>query len=196
MPAKPSPDLLTQLREQTAVEHRRLEQHALLRPLAANDLNLDQYADVIAAFTGYYATLEPLLKPRLQLVEHGSYRYQPRLPLLASDLEYLPPRTIASCARIPLAQNHDQLTGILYVLEGASQGGRVIAPRLVRSLALRDGAGASYFHYYRQQSWQRFRELVRSGQHGYDIQSVLESAKDTFNSLYSHLDSLRLRLPV
>lgn len=185
---EPKKSLLLSLREGTQENHRRVEEHPLLRPLTASTLSLEHYARVIAAFTGFYETLESRLKEKLPVVDFPDYRYQPRLPLLIEDRAALPVCAVSPCKIVPELSCNDELIGVLYVLEGATQGGLVIAPRLRHRLALTDSNSARYFNLYRQNSWQKFRAMVDHCQQHYDYGLAVAAARATFDHLHCHLD--------
>lgn len=139
-----SQDLLSLLRAGTRRQHLALEQHPLLHRLLAPDLVRHEYGMVLQAFWCFYQSLEPGLMAVLPELERqvpfGVYSYQPRLPLLEADFSDLllakPAPGVASNATIRYPTPVEAL-GILYVLEGATQGGRVIAARLQQSLGSR-----------------------------------------------------------
>lgn len=160
----------------------------LLRPLMAPVLSLEQYSRVIAAFSGFHEILEQDVQAMSSRVDLPGYRYQPRLPLLVEDREALPPCPVTTCTAAPEVSRADELLGVLYVLEGATQGGRVIAPRVQQRLALSERSGARYFNFYRQDSWQEFRVMVEQCQHRFDYSLAVAAARTTFDNLYSHLD--------
>lgn len=186
--SKIAENLLVELRQGTEVAHRRLEQHPLLRPLLAPTLSLEHYARVIAAFTGFYETLEPRIMEIAPRIALPGYRYEPRLPYLLEDRAVLPPCAVTPGCVAPEFGRADELVGVLYVLEGATQGGRVIAPWVQQKLALTESAGACYFNLYRQNSWEGFRNMVAQGLDDYDYALAVATARATFDHLYSHLD--------
>ena len=180
--------LLPHLRTATRDAHRQLEQHPLLQPLLSPALSLAHYARVISAFTGFYAALEPPLQRALAFLDTPGYRYRPRLPLLQEDRTVLPARAVSPCTAAPVPTCEEEAMGILYVLEGATQGGRVIAPRLRTSLGLNDGTGARYFHLYRHRSWEIFCALPGVRRTGPRGDAAPAMARATFESLHRHLD--------
>ncbi len=186
--SKAAGNLLVELRQGTEVAHRRLEKHPLLRPLLAPTLSLEHYSRVIAAFTGFYETLEPRIMELALRIAVPGYRYEPRLPYLLEDRAVLLPCAVTPGYAAPEFGRDDELVGALYVLEGATQGGRVIAPWVQQKLALTESAGARYFNLYRQNSWEGFRNMVAQGLHDYDSSVAAAAARATFDHLYSHLD--------
>lgn len=181
-------NILVAMREETETEHRRVERHAVLRPLMDSSLSLQQYARVIAAFTGFYESLELRIKETWSHRDFPNYRYQPRLPLLLEDQAALPICAVALCATAPELNREDELIGVLYVLEGATQGGRIIGPLLGERLALTESTGARYFNFHRQRSWHEFRTMVEQCQQHYDFHIAVAAARSTFECLHSHLD--------
>jgi len=181
-------NLLVDLRAGTEAQHRRLEKHPLLLPLMTSTLSLEQYTQVIAGFTGFYESLESRIREMSARFEFPDYRYQARLPLLLEDCATLPSCAVIPCTVTPEYSCKDQLLGVLYVLEGATQGGLVIAPRLHASLALTANTGARYFNFYQHNSWQKFRAMVELCQQDCDHSLAVAAAQATFVSLYSHLD--------
>ncbi|MDX9886350.1 biliverdin-producing heme oxygenase [Thauera sp.] len=181
-------NLLLDLREGTNADHRRVEMHALLRPLVSTTLSLEQYSRVIAAFTGFHDAIERRLTEISSRIDFPGYRYQPRLPLLVEDRAALPPCAVTPCKTGPVLSLEDERVGVLYVLEGATQGGLVIAPCLSLRLGLGENAGARYFNLYRQRSWQQFRTMLAQCQQHYDPHLAVRAARATFDHLHAHLD--------
>lgn len=176
------------MREGTETEHHRVERHTVLRPLTTSSLSTQQYARVIAAFIGFYAPLERHMRETWSHIDFPNYRYQPRLPLLLEDQGALPICAVTPCTGAPEFTCEDELIGALYVLEGATQGGRVIAPLLLERLALTENTGARYFNLYRQHGWQEFRTMVGQCQRNHDFDVAVAAARSTFQHLHSHLD--------
>jgi hypothetical protein len=76
----------------------------------------------------------------------------------------------------------------LYVIEGSALGGRVIAPKLKRTLGLAQGRGASFFHGFGGETgvmWNNFRVLtaLELGESSRATVLACQSAKRTFGAL-------------
>jgi len=136
-----------QLKRVTAGVHKRLEtQVGLFDP----DFSMHRYVRVLQIFYGFYAPIErrlerltgvdpPLgfpLRARAKLIEGDLLA----LGLSRHDLVELP-----RCTRLPRLSCLEDLAGCLYVLEGASLGGQVIAPTLSQRLGVAKDSGASFF---------------------------------------------------
>src|SRR4029079_5048564 len=132
------PSLLQrQLRHETAGLHRHLDhQLALLDP----GLSIARYREVLQVFLGFYAPIEAGLAPLAS--SRGAslgFPLRARTELIERDLLALGAsrRQVAElprCSDLPRLLCLEDLAGCLYVLEGASLGGQVIAPVLERRL--------------------------------------------------------------
>ncbi|WP_440995378.1 biliverdin-producing heme oxygenase [Arhodomonas sp. SL1] len=189
--------VLDELRRQTAPAHRRLECHPLLGALLRRELTCDRYTTILGMFYRYYRALEPALAmwagdPRLL---RAGYRYRPRAPLLREDLSALgrgqgragPPKD--ALPGTPPLDSGDAALGVLYVIEGATMGGRVIAPRLRETLGVRRERGGSYFHLYEHGDWPVLRDLLEACQETETAGAAGDAAQETFACLHGYCDA-------
>lgn len=168
MRANPPQDTLTaMLRAATAAAHRQLDSLPILVELAAGTIAPQRYRDVLAAFAPVWRASEPaawtVLARRIPAVVSLC---EERWRLLADDLAAFggpaPERQPGSAPEIDSAA---AAAGVLYVLEGARLGAKLIAERLARaghrpgSPGYRFFAGASDI----APRWRRFRDLVDGG---------------------------------
>ncbi|MDZ7784530.1 MAG: biliverdin-producing heme oxygenase [Halioglobus sp.] len=182
--------MLDALRRATSSLHAETENHPLVSPLLASDPTAQQVAWLLCGFREFYALLEPALSSRVpaDLAATG-YRYHPRLPLLKADIADL-----VGDAPVPPGLCRDLAflcpgnpVGILYVVEGATQGGRVIAPALASSLGTGAHRGARFFHLYTRGQWPLLRGFLASrGSDGCD--EILLAGCATFRLLHRVLD--------
>ncbi|HEY8550653.1 MAG TPA: biliverdin-producing heme oxygenase [Vicinamibacterales bacterium] len=130
------------LRRATAEQHRRLDRG--LGYVLTADLSVDRYANLLAAFFGFYAPLEDELMrrqaeaPVLPLIRRADLLHR---DLLALDRT---PDAIPLCADLPGLLPLARTAGAIYVIEGASLGGQVIA-RAVRQLGVGPENGGAFF---------------------------------------------------
>ena len=184
----PFPTRMQRLREATRHAHMRIE-GAL--PLLDPMLTRARYASVMAAFFGFYAGLEPRL-----LVAAGGHAAdielgrRGKVSLLSRDLRALGRtdaeiESLSRCLELPLAVTPSQALGVLYVLEGATLGGQVIARNLQAALGLGATNGAAFFIGYGDETramWRSFSQHVdRSA--ALDSEVAITSALDTFEKL-------------
>ena len=148
------------LREATRGPHERLER-AL--PLTDPGLSLDTYRAIVGAFYGYYAPLERRLAP----ASAGAIQVRGRtkLPRLRADLRALGSsdaevKALPRCTRLPEITTCGHVLGCLYVVEGATLGGRVIARALHDHLGVGPATGAAFFEGYGLETGAMWRALV------------------------------------
>ncbi|WP_341937258.1 biliverdin-producing heme oxygenase [Marinimicrobium sp. C2-29] len=185
--------LLQSLRLGTRDAHGALEAQPLVSGLLDPTLSPDRYVQLLQAFAAFYRRLEPRLSAALDHWHSrfpSVYRYRPRLPLLQADLadlgcDFLP----EPGGEVPVNVTIETVPGVLYVLEGATQGGRVIGPRLHRALGLSGHWGARYFNLHGQlDSWSHFRDWLSRIEPHLDQNATLSGARATFSGLHAHLD--------
>lgn len=186
--------VLGALREGTAALHAETERHPLLRTLLSPALTTRDLALLLCGFREFFALVEPLVPQRLPAeLRCGAYVYYPRLPLLEADLADLTadlPVPPGMCRELAIA-TPGNILGILYVIEGATQGGRVIAPHLGRHLGFNAHWGARYFHLHRRRQWLPLRALL--AQPGLqDMDGIVSAGRETFRLLHQVLDQISI----
>jgi heme oxygenase len=142
-----STSLLTDLRAHTKSAHQRLEAGL---DLLDETLSREDYLEVLKSFYGFWRSWQPLCAALI--ADDGLTRPRNRLPLLQQDLLALglseaELTTLPACPPPGLA-NAGQALGSLYVMEGSTLGGRVIAKSLAQRFGLGPTNGAAYFAGY------------------------------------------------
>ena len=191
--------ILEQLRKQTRPAHVALEAHSLLQSLLSSRLTKVEYGQLLQSMLAFYQSLESELVPatRALLARHPDpdYRYLPRSSLLANDCRALggdSPGVVHRPVTLRLDGSGAYLLGVLYVIEGSTQGGRLIARHLADTLGVSEDSGASFFNIHRwDNSWMAFqhwfgKELACHYQN--DMKKIIEGANATFSTLHAHLD--------
>lgn len=179
------------LRSATRTHHERLERRlGLVDP----NLGLPRYLQLLIALHGFYAPLEARLRSLPGWDEVGldiGARCR-KHELLRDDLAALgvsrgEVSVLPRCRRLPSPVAAPEAMGCLYVLEGATLGGRVIARHLSSSLGLAPERGASFFAGYGAATDGRWRDFllrlepVAEGEGR--RRRVLELAAETFDNL-------------
>ncbi len=119
------PTLATWLRRETRLEHHRVDQHPVLKPLLKRELAIEEYAIALSALYAPVASLETALSSGLGA--HGvNYPLTQREALLKADILQLG-RQVQPVSRLPPLATIESLVGTLYVLEGSRLGGAMIA---------------------------------------------------------------------
>ncbi len=178
--------ILQRLRHETRPQHEALEQ---LLPLGRPHLPLAVYKQVLLRFHGFYRTWEAEAQAHAGSSLAPVLAARRKLPLLQSDLQALgldpasqPP---LDPARLPrFAGSPATLLGSMYVVEGSTLGGQLIARELERSSGFRDGLGYLFFRSYGitvGQQWKAFTALLQSAPPD-QADAIVAGARDTFTA--------------
>ena len=149
--------VLTRLRLETRREHIDLERVLDFTGIA---LTRDGYCQRLARYYGFYAPLEAALRARCDIADTG--RSGASLPLaslvgrlnkttlLRQDLQYLEVSIegLPSCHALPSSTTQAEVLGCLYVLEGATLGGRIITQHIHATLGITPTTGGVFFEGY------------------------------------------------
>ncbi len=178
--------LAARLREATAAHHASVER-AL--PLATRDLTLPIYRRVLGAFLGFYEPLER----RLQCVATSSgdidLMGREKVSHLSRDMRVLGASeealaALPRCPAVPLIDGVPRALGCMYVLEGATLGGRIIARHLEAHLGIDERSGGSFFCAYGADTGAMWRVFVaRLNRQPSPFDSILAAAAETFEQL-------------
>jgi heme oxygenase len=176
------------LKQATRSAHHRIE---LALPFFDAGLTRARYIRVLQALYGFYAPVERLCELAVGPSEAPlELRTRRKIPLLDADLAVLgqPRRDLAalpSCRLLPTVTLASQALGVLYVLEGATLGGQIIARRLHELLGIDALGGAAFFASYgdrTREMWRRFAAQVERAP-GFDLAAALGAAVQTFETL-------------
>lgn len=179
--------LLARLKQDTAGHHARVE---------AAMPSLDQlatpggYAAALRALHGFHATWEPAIWRTPGVAEAGMDGGRRKLPLLQADLRALGIHPCEPAPHVRLRGTAEAL-GALYVLEGATLGGRIIYRHVAGPLGVTPGHGAAYYHGYGEGTgarWQAFgRALTRYVDQADAAPRVVAGAVACFAALQAYL---------
>lgn len=190
------PALATALREATADVHAAIEALALMRRLTSEVVAVADYQQYLCAMAEVYAPLESALYAGLEPRLRARIGVEPKLPALLADLreqgiEWTPRPQVSETLA---ARSLDALVGGLYVLEGATLGGRTIARQLRRRLGAALGE-ASFLDFHGENTapaWRAFCAaldgLRREGQ--LDQEALIAGALATFADIHHQLSSV------
>ena len=199
------PSVLTRLRLETRSEHEAVE-----RVLdVMGELTNSTYRHRLVQFYGFYNPLEAALQTRCAKQNDGHSlevlqlsMFLPRLHkslLLRQDLHHLGVSTagLAQCRALPPIQTPAEVLGCLYVLEGATLGGRMITQYVQATLGITPTTGGSFFDGYAGDTarmWNAMRQTLLSG--AVDAQAenaMVASAVATFTCLRGWCESAAFR---
>lgn len=169
--------LLTRLRLETRGEHDAVER---VLDLMSAALTRDAYRRRLEQFYGFYGPLEAALRSRcdrkaayagesnLSGVTHSALASRlTKTALLRQDLHLLGVSTddLPLCCRLPSLLSEAEVLGCLYVMEGATLGGRLITQHIQATLAITPTTGGGFFEGYAGDTgkmWQAMRNLLVS----------------------------------
>ena len=178
---------LLRLKRETSPQHTAIERQIDLRHVCGSR---SAYTQHLARLYGFYRPLEKALWRTSAVREAGLGEERRKTPLLLDDLRALRAAPLAAlplCEALPPVAEDAQALGCLYVLEGASLGGRVIT-RLVRErLGIGPGDGGAFFHGYGEATgamWDSFRASLDAYARSPERQeAVIGAARATFDAL-------------
>jgi heme oxygenase (biliverdin-IX-beta and delta-forming) len=195
-----SPSILSRLRSETRAEHEAVERVLDLMDAA---LTCESYRARLQQFYGFYAPLEAALQARGQWRasdEAGPSMLAPgtraalvsrlnKTAHLRQDLHALGVMAddLPLCSDLPALETQAEVLGCLYVLEGATLGGRMITGHIQATLGITPAAGGSFFEGYGAgtgKMWQTMRQLLVSGAPDMSSENTMvASATATFSCL-------------
>jgi len=186
--------MLEALREKTRPHHRAIEQNRLLSELVRPTLTRDVYREVLARFYGFLKPLkDKLLRNGAETGYEALLRDRLRTELLERDLAQLgidadALRGIPLCTELPACDKPSRCLGILYVVEGSTLGGQMIAAAVKNSLGIDAGSGAAYFIGYGTSTrmvWEETCRVLEEFGQGTETEraEAVAAAVDTFEQL-------------
>jgi len=158
--------ILKRIKLATSACHTALEDQL---PLMHSDLSREEYRQFVGRFFGFYAPLESLLRAsnhwQLLAFDYATRQKTPRLvqDLLALGGSAAELAATPRCTNLPALTTPEQQLGCLYVIEGATLGGRIITRQLQTQLGLTPESGGALFDGYGTQTgphWKAFCTLL------------------------------------
>ena len=194
-----SNNLRQRLKDATSKIHSELDQRL---DLLRNDIDVKDYRRLLARFYGYYAPLESMLRrkaPRHLELLSGRWK----TAALAADLEWLgcsraEQQRLDRAVDMPYVESDADLAGVLYVTEGATLGGAVLARHFAPRFGLSRGRGLSFFDCYGEETgemWRRFLLWLAAFESNADCDRAVASAVRTFETLSSRLIAPQVWMP-
>ena len=179
--------ILSRLKSETRESHLRVERDlGLMTP----ELRLADYRALLSHLYAFHLRWEPQIGTLLQ--DEAFFGPRRKLSLIERDLDTLgePWPEAAAEPDLPKLRNGIDALGSLYVLEGATLGGQLIAQHVERTLDLRRGAGSAYFRSYGKKVAERWRafqaRLVAVSSPSAD-DAIVSAARATFDHLHDWL---------
>lgn len=173
--------LLSRLKLETREAHRRIERDL---DLLSDRLTVGRYGAVLAGFHAFLRAWEPRVAAALG--DEAFFGPRRKLALVEADLAALGlAAPNAQPVILPFIRDRASAMGSLYVLEGATLGGQLIARHARRVLGLGD-AGTAFFRSGGAdvgRRWQDFRAAIERCSSLETDDAIVASADATFRSL-------------
>lgn len=196
------PVILEQLEQGTRDLHARIERRV---PLLHPDLHIDRYRAFLESMFGFYQPFEDALASFPWQRAGMDFDRRRKTHLLIDDLRRLghDDASLASlrrCHDLPCPADLLEALGCLYVVEGATLGGRILVRNVQRALGLTHVSGCAFLTSYGNAvdcMWRSFGEaLVRVVQDTAEPgpmapPGMVTAARDTFARLERWLASAR-----
>ncbi len=150
----PSSDLIASLRARTASHHAQLDAALHFQPGAVTRA---RYVEFLRGTQVVLRALEPELIRWL-----GAGSWPRRLECLRADLDQLDVAGVAAppSGLVTLPLNLAAAYGCVYVVEGSTLGGMVLAPIIERELGLPAGSATSYLRLWGQETAAHWRKWL------------------------------------
>ncbi|MBU1211887.1 MAG: biliverdin-producing heme oxygenase [Alphaproteobacteria bacterium] len=177
--------------------HRRLHEVPLFDGLLRGTASLQEYAMLMSVLAVFYRTLDASLENAC--IRHPEwecqYKYRPRAPLIEADVAAvgrkvgpIVNRHAASLqSTLPIIDSRASLAGVIYVVDGATLGGRLLNKAAARLLNDDDAGGRSYWQWcddHGALQWKAALVLVEAcGQEQSQRRDMVEAALATFEAL-------------
>ncbi|RKT43626.1 biliverdin-producing heme oxygenase [Thiocapsa rosea] len=186
------------LRHATAGTHQAVERLPLMARLTSPSVTREDYLDYLQALAEVYAALEGSLLDALDEEIRNDLGIRPKLPAILEDLAEQGRQHVPRVSPPITPTGSSAALGGLYVLEGATLGGRVIAKHLRRRLgpALGSAVFLDFHGEHSSAAWKRFASILDSlPAHGrMDPVEVVSGACAAFAVVHRMLDGAGTRL--
>ena len=175
------------VKKETAFLHQEVEQ--LLIPRLNAIGSLEDYAAILQSFYTYYLPLEQAIQPYISSSVLPDIERRRTAMLIVDDLAFLGmPINENPCGAIPKIESTAQAFGALYVLEGSTLGGKMIAKMLARNGAVSIAPGAlNFFNGYKEMTGKMWKEFVEVLNRQTETDTIVHAANQTFYYLKNWL---------
>ncbi len=175
-------DVHQRLKEKTKAYHQQIERAPLLNQLINASINIAGYHELLKQFHAYIVPCESII---LSSSWSSLLDNRAKTSILTCDLLDLGITNNKKCTVLPPLITREQIMGYLYVMEGSTLGGKIIAKVLQAQLGLTAQYGARYFNGYGSNTvnmWENFCHLLNRVD-AIQEQQVLISASMTYTTL-------------
>jgi heme oxygenase (biliverdin-IX-beta and delta-forming) len=178
------------VKQNTAALHAEVE--AILVPKLNKIRSIEDYSAVLRLFYGYFHPLEQRILQYITPAVLPDIAERRTSHLIINDLAVLNARQeFLICSSLPQINNADQAFGALYVLEGSTLGGKVIAKMLAKNTSVAIPAEAmQFFNGYREETGRMWASFVNVLNQQKNEPEISAAANETFFYLKDWMQSL------
>lgn len=179
-------DVHHRLKERTQVYHQQIERASLITQLMSSSISREGYYRLLKQFHAYILPCENII---LNSSWSSLLEGREKTSKLTSDFLDLGISNKRQCEVLPPLICREDILGYLYVMEGATLGGQIIATILQERLGLTAQYGARYFNGYgpnTMEMWVEFCRLLNQLNTSQE-QKLLISASKTYTILIEWL---------
>ena len=154
------------------------------------------YLKILSLFYSYFSGLESLIDKFISKDQLNDYASRRKSQSIANDITYfegsLPVK--ATDDDLPAIANHLEAFGALYVIEGSTLGGSIIARIMRKQLDTQSDDGFTFFDGYGDQTeemWSSFKSaLIKQTQTEEENQLIIKAANETFLKFSSWINKV------
>lgn len=189
-----SSNFLNDIKSQTTNYHQKLESLPVSASILSPDMKIADYIHYLSLMYDVHKNTEEVIFPVLS--EYiNDLEQRKKCHLIEDDFSFLGYNKTNAAAVF----NAPQMTipfalGILYVIEGATLGGRFILKNSITVPGLDKGKGISYFNGYGDKTgsyWKSFLNKLSEYEQNYNCgDTIIAGAVYAFESIYTHFKSM------
>lgn len=177
------------LKEKTKKAHLSLEKKTV--SFIKKVTSLKDYEALLRIFYGYFAPLESQINTYITDDIVPSFSGRRKSDAILQDIETIAPGAgkPVTCTNLPQINDAIQALGALYVMEGSTMGGTIIAQMLSRQAGIQPEA-LTFFNGYGEQNmpmWQSFIAALNE-RAANDEEKIVKAANETFSKMEEWCD--------
>lgn len=188
MPLTINQSIAALLKEKTYAHHVHTEK--LLVPKLKGVQSPDDYFSILSLFYSFYYSLEPQIHDHITEEDLEDLSERKKVPLLEKDIISLHKELseIKICKQIPQIDSKNKAFGAMYVLEGSTLGGMIIADMILKRAGnVIHPDSLSFFNCYGASTLLKWKAFQSSLEKEFrDPDEITEAAINTFNCLSLH----------
>ncbi len=191
--------ILNKIREKTFVYHDDFTGWA--NKILTGTADNEHYKDVLKTFYGFYYPFEQKLESLSEWKEYDFDLVKRRKSqMIVEDMKNLgisddEIKEIKMCENLPQMNNIAQALGCMYVVEGATLGGQIVANKINEVLGISVDKGASFFGSYKENlrpMWKEFSDFINKYSDDTNITDpIVDASDETYHRFNEWLVKLR-----